>query len=203
MVKKKFIAAVVAGVFASSQVAFAGFKVLNEDTSSKPQDPVQIVTEAHENARLKKELERVSAELAQVRVDLESARDDAAQSRQALLTANAKLELLQTRIEKIAVSFASGHTEFSPLPDVAEKITANAKLAGTVNVRGYTDSVGSPTANERIALQRAIAAKKYLVNRGVEDAKVKVFGRAGEYVASNTTEAGRLANRRVEFEFLP
>lgn len=203
MVKKKFIAAVVAGLFASSQLAFAGFQVLNEDASKKPHDPVQIVTEANENARLRNELAQVSAELAQVKSELAAARDDATSTRQALLTANAKLELLQSKVEKIAVSFPSGHTDFSPQLDVAEKITANAKLAGAVNVRGYTDSVGTPSANERIALQRAIAAKKYLVNRGVEDAKVKVFGRAGEYVESNATETGRRANRRVEFEFLP
>lgn len=104
---------------------------------------------------------------------------------------------------KIVVSFAFGNTEFVPQPEVAEKIVTYAKLAGTVNVRDYTDSVGMPAANQRVALQRAIAAKQYLISWGVEEMKVKVFGRTREYVASNATEAGRLANRRVEIDFLP
>ena len=203
MQKKKILAVAMAGLLVSSPVAFAGFQVVYEGAAPKPLTPVQVVTETHENARLRAELDRLSAELAQVKAALEFARTDAAQSRQALLTANAKLDLIQSKIEKIVVSFAFGNTEFVPQPEVAEKIVTYAKLAGTVNVRGYTDSVGTPAANQRVALQRAIAAKQYLVSRGVEEVKVKVFGRTGEYVASNATEAGRLANRRVEIDFLP
>lgn len=186
--KKKVLAVAMAGLLVSSP-AIAGFQVVYEGAAPKPLTPVQVVTETHENARLRAELDRLSAELAQ--------------SRQALLTANAKLDLIQSKIEKIVVSFAFGNTEFVPQPEVAEKIVTYAKLAGTVNVRGYTDSVGTPAANQRVALQRAIAAKQYLVSRGVEEVKVKVFGRAGEYVASNATKAGRLANRRVEIDSLP
>ena len=193
MQKKKILAVAMAGLLVSSPVAFAGFQVVYEGAAPKPLTPVQVVTETHENARLRAELDRLSAELAQVKADLEFARTDAAQSRQALLTANAKLDLIQSKIEKIVVSFAFGNTEFVPQPEVAEKIVTYAKLAGTVNVRGYTDSVGTPAANQRVALQRAIAAKQYLVSRGVEEVKVKVFGRTGD--RATAPSAGRATRR--------
>jgi len=198
---KKKIPALALASLVSGQ-AIAGFQLLDEGTRPKPSSPVQMVTQADENARLLAELERLSAELAQVKSDLESARTDATQSRQALLAANAKLDLIQSRIEKIVVPFAFGATTFTPRADIAEKLVTFAKLAETVTIRGYTDSVGPPAANQHVALQRATAAKQYLINQGVEEVKISISAHAGEYAASNTTRAGRLANRRVEIDFL-
>jgi len=189
MQKKKIIAVAMTGLLVSSPLAFAGFQVVDEGAAAESLPPLQVITETQENARLQPELE--------------SARADAPLSRQVPLTANAKPDLIQSKIDKIVVSFAFGNTEFVPQPEVAEKIVSYAKLAGIVNIQGYTDSLGTPAENQRVALQRAIAAKQYLVSRGVEAAKVKVFGRNEGYVASNATEAGRLANRRVEIDFLP
>lgn len=203
MLQKKTIVAMAMVGLLVSPLAFADFQVIHEGAAPKPLTPVQVITETHEIARLRGELDRLASELAQLKADLAFARAETAQSQQALLTANAKLELIQSKIEKIIVSFAFGKTEFAPQPDIAEKLIRYSKLAGTVNVRGYTDNMGTPAANQRVALQRAVAAKQYLVSRGVEEVKVKTFGRTGGYVASNATEAGRLANRRVEIDFLP
>jgi len=198
IMQKKILTVIMVGLLSSSP-AIADFQVI-ESTPTTPLRQDHILTESDENTRLRAELDRLSVELAQVKADLEFARTDAAQSRQALLIANEKLDLIQS---KTVVSFAFNSTKFTPQPETAQKLVASAKRAGTVNIRGYTDSSGHPAANHRVALQRASAAKQYLVNQGVEEMKINVFGSAGAYVASNATQVGRLANRRVEIDFLP
>ncbi len=64
---------------------------------------------------------------------------------------------------------------------------------------GHTDSVGSADYNQQLSERRAMSAARYLVSVGVDGARVVTQGRGEtEPVASNDTEAGRAANRRVE-----
>ncbi len=64
---------------------------------------------------------------------------------------------------------------------------------------GHTDSVGSDAYNHGLSVRRADAALNYLTAQGVSDQRVHASGR-GEWepLATNETEAGRQANRRVE-----
>jgi outer membrane protein OmpA-like peptidoglycan-associated protein len=64
---------------------------------------------------------------------------------------------------------------------------------------GHTDSVGSDTYNHGLSVRRAEAALAYLTAQGVARQRVHASGR-GEWepLATNETEAGRQANRRVE-----
>jgi OmpA-OmpF porin, OOP family len=201
MKKKNILMVAITGLIVSSPISFADFWIVAD--SSTPKQHTQVVTEINENARLQAKLDSVIAELAKVKTDLQNSRTNAAKVRQALLTASAELNVLRSKIKKIVVSFVFGDTEFVPHPEVGKRIVNYAKLTGTVNVHGYTDSVGTPDANQNMALKRAIAAKKYMVSHGVEKMKVKVFGHEGEYVANNATKAGRLANRRVEIDYIP
>lgn len=68
-----------------------------------------------------------------------------------------------------------------------------------LGVYGHTDNVGSDETNIPLSEQRANAVKAYLLKKGLKEARVEVkgFGSARP-VASNTTEAGRRQNRRVE-----
>ncbi|MGH8551878.1 MAG: OmpA family protein [Methylococcales bacterium] len=69
----------------------------------------------------------------------------------------------------------------------------------TVEVAGYTDSVGSYEYNQRLSERRAQSVADYLVSLGVPADKLsaKGFG-PDDPVASNDTDTGRAQNRRVE-----
>ena len=72
-----------------------------------------------------------------------------------------------------------------------------------VRVEGHTDSIGSETYNQRLSLERAQSVADSMTRRGVESWRISVTG-YGESrpVATNSTEAGRQQNRRVEFVIL-
>lgn len=64
---------------------------------------------------------------------------------------------------------------------------------------GHTDDVGSVDYNQRLSERRAASAARYLVSQGVSGSRVMTRGLGEtEPVATNETEAGRAANRRVE-----
>lgn len=72
-----------------------------------------------------------------------------------------------------------------------------------VQVIGHTDSVGARQANVGLSLQRAIAVKAYLEQRGVSADHLGVQGFGPDRpVADNTTDEGRARNRRIEFRVL-
>ena len=61
------------------------------------------------------------------------------------------------------------------------------------------DSTGSDAINNPLSVDRAEAARDYLVGKGVARARIATEGRgAREPVADNNTEQGRGNNRRVE-----
>ncbi len=89
-------------------------------------------------------------------------------------------------------------------PEAREKL---AKLAGiilaypglTLEIDGYTDSVGSDEFNQTLSEERSGAVRDYLTGQGVNSDAVtaKGFGKTNP-VASNDTAQGREQNRRVE-----
>jgi outer membrane protein OmpA-like peptidoglycan-associated protein len=64
---------------------------------------------------------------------------------------------------------------------------------------GHTDSVGSDSYNQDLSARRAVAAQRFLAGQGVASARLHSSGR-GEFepLASNESEAGRQADRRIE-----
>jgi outer membrane protein OmpA-like peptidoglycan-associated protein len=66
---------------------------------------------------------------------------------------------------------------------------------------GHTDSTGAGQLNDILGYQRAWNMKEWLIERGIEESRVSIVARGyRQPLAENTTEAGRRANRRVEFE---
>ena len=64
---------------------------------------------------------------------------------------------------------------------------------------GHTDAVGTQTYNQGLSERRARAAATYLVSQGVNGGRIGTRGLGEtEPVASNDTEGGRAANRRIE-----
>ena len=69
-----------------------------------------------------------------------------------------------------------------------------------VIIEGHTDNVGEPARNQELSKQRADAVQAYLVQKGVKAERLETQGFGQERpLATNDTEEGRAANRRVDF----
>ncbi|WP_196483400.1 OmpA family protein [Burkholderia territorii] len=69
-----------------------------------------------------------------------------------------------------------------------------------LEVRGYSDNTGTRQSNLRLSTQRAALIRQALIEKGgAADTLVAVGMGEVDPVASNATQSGRLANRRVEF----
>jgi len=67
-----------------------------------------------------------------------------------------------------------------------------------VQVEGYTDSTGTPAYNQTLSENRADSVRNFLVQNGVQQGSVSAEGYgATNFVADNSTAAGRQQNRRV------
>jgi len=72
--------------------------------------------------------------------------------------------------------------------------------SSTLTLAGYASSEGTAAHNLRLSKDRANSVKTYLVNSGVDAKRVKVKGFGETHpIADNSTEEGRITNRRVEF----
>jgi outer membrane protein OmpA-like peptidoglycan-associated protein len=64
---------------------------------------------------------------------------------------------------------------------------------------GHTDALGTTAYNQTLSTRRADAASRYLGTEGINAGRMSTSGRGEtEAVATNDTEAGRQANRRIE-----
>jgi outer membrane protein OmpA-like peptidoglycan-associated protein len=101
----------------------------------------------------------------------------------------------------IQFEFDSSLLKTSSYPEL-DVTSADLKSSGaTVELDGHASSEGDATHNMRLSKDRAISVKTYLVNSGVpaDRIKIKAFGETHP-IADNSTEAGRILNRRVEFK---
>ena len=88
--------------------------------------------------------------------------------------------------------------ESRPVLDVTAAVLA-AHPDATVRIEGFTDSWGLPRRNQRLSRARAAAVAEALMERGVSPVRIDSAGRGPEQpVASNDSDEGRAANRRVE-----
>jgi len=73
-----------------------------------------------------------------------------------------------------------------------------------IRVSGHTDSTGSDVTNQNLSERRAQSVANFFTTRGVAAGRVQAVGYGERYpIASNDSDAGRQANRRVELELLP
>jgi len=100
----------------------------------------------------------------------------------------------------IQFEFNSGVLKTSSYPDL-DKAAALMKVDPTVKfmLKGYASAEGTDAHNIELSVDRANSVKAYLVNSGVsaDNISTQGFGEANP-VADNTTDAGRILNRRVE-----
>ena len=67
----------------------------------------------------------------------------------------------------------------------------------SVSVVGHTDSIGTEAYNLGLGMQRAVAMRNFLVERGIPVTSIYSAGET-QPIASNDTRAGRFENRRAE-----
>lgn len=86
------------------------------------------------------------------------------------------------------------------LDDVAERVK---KSGEKIRLIGHTDNIGDEKINLELSEQRAVVIKNYLIEKGVNPAKIMVSAEGeGSPIADNATQAGRDRNRRVELQII-
>ncbi len=87
---------------------------------------------------------------------------------------------------------------YATLDRIGAEIQTRASTA-RYTIVGHTDSTASNEYNQELSERRARAVASYLISKGVASAQLSILG-LGETrpVASNSTEAGKAQNRRVE-----
>ena len=88
--------------------------------------------------------------------------------------------------------------------DVIVSAARGAHANKTILILGHTDNAPIRKSgwkdNHELSAQRALAVARYLLDAGVDPARLIAAG-SGEYRprSTNDTEAGRSTNRRIEF----
>ena len=113
----------------------------------------------------------------------------------------AALPVANTGNAVFTIHFEFGSTRVAVPPDVAVSVVDSARTAPLVLLRGRTDGVTDSPTESRIARERAVAVRGYLVSAGVDPARIRVsYQPAGDHAADNSNPTGQGMNRRVEIE---
>jgi outer membrane protein OmpA-like peptidoglycan-associated protein len=106
----------------------------------------------------------------------------------------------QTAFETDSAAIKPGfHSTMDKLADVVVRYGKT-----TLTVVGHTDNVGTNDYNQRLSERRALSVAQYLESRRVDGMRLATAGKGEtQPVASNNTEGGRQANRRVEIYVEP
>ncbi|WP_438019551.1 OmpA family protein [Sorangium sp. So ce315] len=85
------------------------------------------------------------------------------------------------------------------LDEVVRLLKANPEIK-LLSIEGHTDNQGTIDYNDRLAHNRAIAVRIYLINKGVQSERLSSVGYGSRRpLVANDTPEGRQRNRRVEF----
>ena len=118
--------------------------------------------------------------------------------------------LVMTQLDRrliLHVNYVPGTTDADPmslrvLDDLAARLV---RAPGVVAiVEGFTDNIGLDSANLAVSQKRADKIAHYLTEKGVDAERVEAYGRGeSDFIADNSTAAGRRKNRRIEISFQP
>jgi len=82
------------------------------------------------------------------------------------------------------------------LDTVADRMNSQPDIS--ITIEGHTDSLGAAEYNKALSKRRANSVKSYLEGQGIAAERLTAVGKGEEDpLASNDTEEGRAANRRV------
>jgi outer membrane protein OmpA-like peptidoglycan-associated protein len=156
----------------------------------------------------------IAVELQSCRSDLHNSRIQAHESSRSAEVNAATLAQLVERQKALAarspgdqrnsiysVLFAFGSSVVNVSDADGNRLVEEAKVAPLVMLRGRTDGVSETPAESRIARERAAAVRAYLVQAGVDPARIRTTWQpVGDPAADNSSASGRALNRRVEIE---
>ncbi|MGE4505038.1 MAG: OmpA family protein [Desulfovibrionaceae bacterium] len=85
------------------------------------------------------------------------------------------------------------------VPKVEQALMLMQERPGkTFQLEGWTDSVGSDEYNMGLSQRRADSVKSWLVEHGMDAARIDSVGKGKSFKYDNSTSDGRFQNRRVE-----
>lgn len=111
-----------------------------------------------------------------------------------------------TKVVLNNIFFESGRAELKPISYVelnkaVDLLEKNPTMV--IEIGGHTDNLGSDELNLKLSQSRADAVRDYMILAGIDQARIRSKG-YGEStpIEDNSTEEGRAANRRTEFEIV-
>jgi outer membrane protein OmpA-like peptidoglycan-associated protein len=192
-------------------------------TREADQARMQAEKDRAESERARMQAEKDRAESERARMQAQTASAEAEQSRRAAEAQLAAAQAAQADAAKLQkqlaemeakqtdrglvltlgdVLFDSGRAELKAgATRTVDRLAAYMRdhPERSLQVEGYTDSVGSDALNLTLSQRRADAVQAALVSRGVEGSRITTNGMGkASPVASNDTAEGRQRNRRVE-----
>ena len=91
---------------------------------------------------------------------------------------------------------------YTTMDKVADVVIRYGKT--TLTIVGHIDTKGTAEYNQKLSEQRALAVAQYLESKDVNPVRLATLGKGlSDPIASNNTEVGRQANRRVEIYVEP
>ena len=102
------------------------------------------------------------------------------------------------------IQFASGKStilasSYKILDDIAKTMKDNPEY--NLFIKGHTDNDGNADLNLQLSKDRAEAVRKYLIGKGVSEARMHSEGYGDtQPLVPNNSAANKAKNRRVEFE---
>ncbi len=98
-------------------------------------------------------------------------------------------------------SFVLKQESYAELDKLADLLRHFAGLC--IEIQGHTSSVASREYNLKLSAKRAENVKQYLVNKGIDPARMTTIGYGPDQpIADNTTVIGQSINRRVVFKIV-
>lgn len=118
--------------------------------------------------------------------------------------ADATPERVLAALNALSVNFASGSAQVPPEASAvlaaAAGVVALLPPTSVLVVTGHTDNSGTHTVNLALSQRRAESVLTELMARGLPRGRLRAVGVGdAQPVATNATDAGRYANRRIAF----
>jgi len=116
-----------------------------------------------------------------------------------LLTEGETINLRKVRFNQ--GSYILQNQAFDELQQLVNLMKKNRTLK--IRLEGHTDNVGDPQKNRALARRRVLAAKNFLIMKGIYEQRIEILAYGGEKpLVENNSETNRKLNRRIELKIL-